>query len=483
VFKGDNMLSLLFVVIPADETLPLESRSLRFSQGANLSVLLEQQASLRLGDSIKLAPLILAGADDDSAGLYAYSSVPTHAFPKNVRATRLAMACGKLASRFHGDVLFFRSNGSRGHTDLTIEEIYGAACVSCDLRPQIQAALRSKQDGLNVPEWLANAAQQNHHDAATLSRLASVMCKSGHCIRNNLDESSNDESESSSNDDDDEEEQSIFKKNDKESVSDSAVALSASNTAKHFVARTSLCLHCRGPSASLCPDCEGAYFCKGPRHCRQSGWSHECLCSTWKLYTERRTELSMFPFDKWHSQLLGRDCRISEEPYQQFLTECLGLSLDHPSWWRTEIDGWSGGDSRSAQHVDASVRRSFAEGFAPVRPIPSDRRVSPDDLARMDNLSMNACGFVQITTWEDYYKLRDIPLSSPVALLLTFPLTIYFAIEKFGQVPVTVARMLNRPLRVHVVGVEKEMNFLDIFREIGHLLPEDFLVRMDKVSW
>jgi hypothetical protein len=476
------MMSLSFVVIPADETLPLESLSLHFSQGANPSVLLEQQASLRLGDSIKLAPLLLAGSDDDSAGLYAYSSVPAHAFPKNVRATRLAMACGKLAFRSHGDVLLFRSNGGRGYTDLTVNEIYGAACISCDLRPQIQAALSNKQDAFNVPEWLANAAQQNYHDAATLSRLASVMCKSGQCTRNKRDESTNDESESSSDDNDDEEQQRIIEKTDKESVSDRAVALSASNTAKQFVARTSLCLYCRGPSASLCPDCEGAYFCEKPRHCRQNGWSHECLCSTWKLYTERRTELSMFPFDEWHLQLLGRDCQISEEPYQQFLTECLGLDLDRASWWRTEFGGWSGGDSRTAQTVDASVRRTFAEGFAPVKQIPFDRRVSPDDLARMDNLSTNDCGLVHLETWEDYYKLRDISLSSPVALLLTFPLTIYFAIEKFGQVPVTVARMLSRPLRVHVVGVEKEMNFLDIFREIGHILPEDLAVRMHQVS-
>jgi hypothetical protein len=95
----------------------------------------------------------------------------------------------------------------------------------------------------------------------------------------------------------------------------------------------------------------------------------------------------------------------------------------------------------------------------------------------MDNVSMNACGLTALTTWEDYYKLRSISLSSPVALLLTFPLTIYFAIEKFGEVPLTVARILKRPLRLHVVGIEKEMNFLDIFREIGYLLPEDLLVR------
>jgi hypothetical protein len=300
------------------------------------------------------------------------------------------------------------------------------------------------------------------------------MTKSGNWNKSN--ETSNDDS--ASNDDQTQEEHNMVETIDKEPISDSAVTPSALNTAKQFfIARTSLCLHCRGPSTSLCPDCEGAYFCEEPRHCRQSGWSHECLCSAWKLYTQRRTELSTFPFDEWHFQLLGRDCQISEEPYQQFLTESLGLALDHSSWWRTEIDGWSGGDSRSAQTVDASLRRTYAEGFAPVTQFPPDRRVSLKDLARMDDVSMNDCGLFTLTTWEDYYKLRSISLSSPVALLLTFPLTIYFAIEKFGDVPVTVARMLKRPLRLHIVGIEKEMNFLDIFREIGYLLPEDLLVR------
>jgi hypothetical protein len=38
--------------------------------------------------------------------------------------------------------------------------------------------------------------------------------------------------------------------------------------------------------------------------------------------------------------------------------------------------------------------------------------------------------------------------------------------------------MLNRSLRIHVVGVEKEMNFLDLFQEVGYLLPEDFMVEL-----
>lgn len=175
---------------------------------------------------------------------------------------------------------------------------------------------------------------------------------------------------------------------------------------------------------------------------------------------------------------MGRDCQISEDPYQYFLSQELGIALDKSSWWRTELNGWSGGDSDSARTVDATVRRTYQEGFAPVAQIPPDCRITEEDLFRLNDISRNACGILELSSWQDYYKLRNIPLSSPVALLLTFPLTIYYAIVKFGEVPVTVAKMLKRPLRIHVVGVEKEMNFLDIFRELGYILPENLSVRV-----
>lgn len=140
------------------------------------------------------------------------------------------------------------------------------------------------------------------------------------------------------------------------------------------------------------------------------------------------------------------------------------------------MHGWAGGNSTSAQTVDATVRRTYQEGFAPVTQIPLDEPISVEDFHQLGAVSRNACGLLQLDSWHDYYLLRRIPLSSPVALLLQFPLTIYHAIVKYGEVPVTVAKMLKRPLRIHVVGIEKEMNFLDIFREVGYLLTEDMSV-------
>jgi hypothetical protein len=150
------------------------------------------------------------------------------------------------------------------------------------------------------------------------------------------------------------------------------------------------------------------------------------------------------------------------------------------------MGGWSGGQSSSASGVDASVRLTYHQGFAPITGIPPERRVSSEDLIAAGlERNKNSVGLIQLSSWEDYYKLRKIPPSSPVSLLCTFPLTIYHAIARYGEVPVTVARMLKRPLRIHVVGAEKEINFLDLFQELSFLLPQDvhlelvFVVRDD----
>ena len=38
--------------------------------------------------------------------------------------------------------------------------------------------------------------------------------------------------------------------------------------------------------------------------------------------------------------------------------------------------------------------------------------------------------------------------------------------------------MLERPLKIHLVGVEKELNFVDLFKQLAFLLPEKVCVDM-----
>ncbi|THG12536.1 hypothetical protein TEA_000015 [Camellia sinensis var. sinensis] len=69
-----------------------------------------------------------------------------------------------------------------------------------------------------------------------------------------------------------------------------------------------------------------------------------------------------------------------------------------------------------------------------------------------------------LCSWKDYYDWRCIPLYSPVALLLHWPLTVYHAIQ------LAAARNLipefSNELRIHYLGPDKELSQLAVFGEL-----------------
>jgi hypothetical protein len=366
---------------------------------------------------------------------------------------------------------------------------------------------------VEVPEWLADAAQQNYHDEAEMNKVIQAMNPPVEC--DIVDE--DDEDDSDDNDSSCDEKSNVGEQKNTTMKHSSVVTLSSSSSRStthtnntiitaEFVAKTPLCIHCRRSSTAttttaavqLCNVCEGVYFCSNNNCCKEDGWSHDCLCLTWSTYTRlHRHQLSTFTnntFGTWQTMLTSRSFQLSDKPYETFIHSLLlgnevedsaQLLSSSLSWWCTEMDGWSGGQSTSASHVNFTIRMSYKQGFAPIVDIPEECRITDNDVTRcccsVDDHSLpmirkNSVGLLTLSSWQDYYTLRNIPPSSPVCLLLTFPLTIYHAIEKYGEVPVTVARMLDRPLRIHVVGAEKEINFLDMFKEVMFLLPEDIKV-------
>jgi hypothetical protein len=151
--------------------------------------------------------------------------------------------------------------------------------------------------------------------------------------------------------------------------------------------------------------------------------------------------------------LVSRPFQLSDEPYADYLRSIsvnVGVSSvcdndtseqsTRQTWWNTELHGWSGGESQSARTIDVTLRLSYSQGFAPVTDIPPERAVVPEDTQRLELVRYNSLGFVRLASWGDYYTLRGLSFSSPVALLLTFPLTLYHAIVEYGEVPCTVAQ-------------------------------------------
>lgn len=459
--------------------------------------------------------LLIRPSSQGSPGLYAFCVVP--AVPdamkkhpqrpsassfvlaktalKNVRATRLAMACGHFSYQLYGTCLLVRTSLSLSE-DLEVNDVYGACCISPDLRPSLQQEIQPEElrnenrhpsTSRSIPmTWLGDALQQNYHDASVLSRLATVM--TGGAENNEESSDSDSDSDDSTNHQNKSNIISInTPTNDNEVSADPETDFSTTTTSpkQQLVTKQPLCIHCRRPASTLCDGCQACYFCDAPRNCKILGWTHESLCKTWKTYAHRRKELSSFAYlEQWTQDLTTTAFHSSEEPYEQFLRDQLGIETTNDdndnqarvSWWSTELHGWAGGNSQSAATVDITIRQSYEQGFAPLADIPPQRPVHQIDIDRVGTIQSNDVGLWKLTSWVDYYRLRGIPPSSPVALLCTFPLTVYHGIVCYGEVPCTVARMLKRPLRVHIVGVEKEANFLDLFQEVGFLFPQDFSV-------
>ncbi|MFS8020628.1 hypothetical protein Hanom_Chr16g01417821 [Helianthus anomalus] len=72
-------------------------------------------------------------------------------------------------------------------------------------------------------------------------------------------------------------------------------------------------------------------------------------------------------------------------------------------------------------------------------------------------------------SWSDYYEWRGIPLDSPVALLLHWPLTIYQAIQlAFAKQSIIET---TDELCIHYLGPERELYQTAVFGELHSLLP------------
>ncbi|XVE75130.1 hypothetical protein DITRI_Ditri12bG0071600 [Diplodiscus trichospermus] len=73
-----------------------------------------------------------------------------------------------------------------------------------------------------------------------------------------------------------------------------------------------------------------------------------------------------------------------------------------------------------------------------------------------------------LCSWKDYYDWMCLPLHSPVALLLHWPLTVYHAIQIAGLGSLTSE---SSKLLIHYLGPEKELLQLAVFGELGALFP------------
>nr|XP_017525924.2 zinc finger MYND domain-containing protein 15 isoform X10 [Manis javanica] len=75
-------------------------------------------------------------------------------------------------------------------------------------------------------------------------------------------------------------------------------------------------------------------------------------------------------------------------------------------------------------------------------------------------------------SWQDYYTWRGLSLDSPVAVLLTYPLTVYYIITHLVPQSFPELNIQNKKsLKIHVVEARKEFDLVMVFWELLVLLP------------
>ncbi|KAK6179905.1 hypothetical protein SNE40_012155 [Patella caerulea] len=213
-----------------------------------------------------------------------------------------------------------------------------------------------------------------------------------------------------------------------------------------------------------CSACEGFQYCS--RKCQKNDWSkkgpmaphsHKHWCKRIKVYMEKTDELATFPFT-FTSETTAAGFHL--EKYKSFLQqhgvyndglwrrECpLGLNLVNIH--ECPFGQLSSDDNPYILPVESSVLTSKPDKTAPPFHEP-------------------------FQDWQSYYKWRGFPLNSPIAILLHFPLTLYYIItscfipdfpEKFSEIET------SGNMTIHIVGVEKEVEMLMVFQELGYLIP------------
>ncbi|XP_058870469.1 zinc finger MYND domain-containing protein 15-like [Acipenser ruthenus] len=77
-----------------------------------------------------------------------------------------------------------------------------------------------------------------------------------------------------------------------------------------------------------------------------------------------------------------------------------------------------------------------------------------------------------LTSWSDYYAWRGFDLDSPVAALLSCPLTIYYIITSLAPHHFPELNILTKQsLKIHIIEGAKEFDMLLVFWELSVLLP------------
>ncbi|XP_006899140.1 PREDICTED: zinc finger MYND domain-containing protein 15 isoform X2 [Elephantulus edwardii] len=208
-----------------------------------------------------------------------------------------------------------------------------------------------------------------------------------------------------------------------------------------------------------CPQCSAVLYCG--EACLLADWqrcpddvSHQFWCPRLATFMERAGELAALPFtytEEVTSEIFNKEA---------FLASC-GLTR---GYW-TQISMLIPGLVGPRHPRDNTLPPSFLLNGDPYQ------FLQGDGPTLMPPVPLDPPRSV-FGSWQDYYTWRGLSLDSPVAVLLTYPLTVYYVITHLVPQSFPELNIQNKQsLKIHVVEAGKEFDLVMVFWELLVLLP------------
>lgn len=194
-----------------------------------------------------------------------------------------------------------------------------------------------------------------------------------------------------------------------------------------------------------CGRCRAVVYCSSI--CQKQHWkdTHKSICGLYKAMMEREEELAM----------------------NIFMFPC---SVDQPCKWLESL----GVHQKGMWRRKCSCYSHCPFGLLPTKGGLWDSWGGLDDEYPRDSpihnhLRDGSSNPILLSGWSEYYTLRSLPLSSPVADILSHPFTVYHILTALS---ISSKNLLLRGKEVvlHYLGPEGELDWMPAFAEISHLL-------------